>query len=98
MAKLYKRSYRKNGLDFSNLAFSSKSERTYVKRSVERIADQIRARRLEMGFSQEKLAELASVSVGTIKYIELNQRAPSLPLLCKILFILDRDATIWVQS
>lgn len=96
MAKPFRRKYRKAGLDFSNLEFSTKGERNYVKHGVERIARQLREKRLALGLSQEGLAELAAVSVGTIKYIELNQRAPSLPVLLKLLYVLDRSAKIWV--
>jgi DNA-binding XRE family transcriptional regulator len=95
MLKTSQRGYRKTGLDFSNLAFLTKAERNYVKRRVEGVAERIRERRLEMNLSQEKLAELASISVGTIKYIELNQRSPSLPVLFKLLYILDRGARVW---
>jgi DNA-binding XRE family transcriptional regulator len=95
MEKSSRRTYRKTGLYFSNLGFSTKAERAYVKRNVEEVAARIRTKRKEMNLSQEKLAELASVSVGTIKYIELNQRSPSLPLLFKLLYILERNAKIW---
>jgi transcriptional regulator with XRE-family HTH domain len=45
--------------------------------------------------TQEGLAELVSVSVSTIKFIEQGQRAPSLPMLLKILYFLDRKARVW---
>ena len=95
MSKTSQRAYRKAGLEFSNLTFLTKTERAFVKQNVERVVRRIRERRLEMKLSQEKLAEMASVSVGTIKYIELNQRAPSLPVLFKLLYILDRRAQFW---
>jgi transcriptional regulator with XRE-family HTH domain len=41
------------------------------------------------------LAELAAVSIGTIKSIELNQRSPSLPVLFKLLYVLDRNCKVW---
>ena len=94
MERAPKRSYRKTGLDFLNLDFSSKAERAYVKRRVESVARQVREMRLRRNLSQEQLAELTSVSVGTIKYIELNQRSPSLAVLFKILYVLDREAIV----
>lgn len=90
-----RRSYRSGGLDFSNLTFQSASERKYVETNVEKIASKIRELRKQQGLSQEKLAELTSISVSTIKFIEQNQRAPSVPMLLKILYVLDKKAVIW---
>jgi len=89
------RGYRRRGLQFSNIEFSSKSERLFVKRQVELLALKIAEVRKACGISQEKLAELTSVSVSTIKFIEQNQRTPSLPILLKILYALDRKASLW---
>jgi DNA-binding XRE family transcriptional regulator len=90
-----RRGYRTCGLQLSNVEFSSPAEKRFVKKTIENLASRIAKRRREQGMSQERLAELANVSVSTIKFIEQNQRAPSLPLLLKLLFILDRHAEIW---
>lgn len=78
-----------------NLSFTSSAEEKFVKNSVRRVAAKIRKMRNELGISQEKLAELADVSVTTIRFIERNQRAPSLPMLFKLIFVLDKQAKIW---
>jgi transcriptional regulator with XRE-family HTH domain len=62
---------------------------------VERIAKKIQRLRRAKSITQEGLAELVSVSVSTIKFIEQGQRAPSLPMLLKILYFLDRKARVW---
>ena len=90
-----KRSYRRGGLVFSNLEFSSRAEKRFVKNQVAFVAERIKQLRESKKLSQEKLAELAGVSLGTIRYLEQNQRAPSLPLLLKIIYALDRKANIW---
>lgn len=89
------RPYRPKGLDLTNFTFSSNAEEKFVKTSVKNIAAKIRILRIQSGLSQEELAELASVSVGTIKFIEQNQRAPSLAMLFKLIFVLDKQAKIW---
>lgn len=90
-----KRTYRLKGLELSNLTFKSAQEKKFVKNSVANIAEKIKKLRIEKGFSQEELAEQVSISVSTIKFIEQNQRSPSLPMLFKILYILDRNADVW---
>jgi DNA-binding XRE family transcriptional regulator len=90
-----RRGYRPRGLQFSNIEFASPAERKLVKSKIEGLAVKIAEKRKERGISQERLAELANVSVSTIKFIEQNQRAPSLPLLLKLMFILDRKAQVW---
>lgn len=90
-----KRSYRSRGQEFANFDFASDSERRYVVSNARRVAEKIQEKRKSLGLSQEKLAELTSVSVGMIKFIEQSQRAPSLPMLLKILYALDRKARIW---
>lgn len=77
------------------MEFLNKAERDYVKSHVERIAAKIRAARKAQNITQEKLAELTGVSVSMVKSIEGSQRAPSLPMLFKILYVLDRQAKIW---
>jgi DNA-binding XRE family transcriptional regulator len=90
-----RRGYSPKGLELSNVEFSSAAERKYVKAKLEELARRIAEKRREQGLSQERLAELANVSVSTIKFIEQNQRAPSLPLLLKLIYILDRKTTLW---
>lgn len=87
-----KRTYRTKGLELSNLNFTSNHEKKFVSSSIKRVAEKIKKLRLEKGYSQEELAEKISISVSTIKFIEQNQRAPSLPMLFKILYALDRTA------
>jgi DNA-binding XRE family transcriptional regulator len=91
-----KRPYRSQGLDFSNLTFNSAAEKRYVRGNIERIAAKIKETRTDLGHSQETLAERLSVSVSTIKFIEQNQRSPSLPMFFKILYDLDRQGEIWL--
>lgn len=78
-----------------NLSFTSSAEEKFVKNSVRRIAAKIKKMRSELGLTQENLAEMADVSVTTIRFIERNQRAPSLPMLFKLVFVLDKQAKIW---
>ncbi len=92
-----KRSYRPKGQELSNFSFTSAAEEKFVKNSVKRIAGKVRKKRIEKGLSQEKLAELADVSLSTIRFIELNQRAPSLPMLFKLIYVLDKQARIWEE-
>lgn len=78
-----------------NLSFTSNAEEKFVKNSVRRIAAKIRKMRNELEISQETLAEMADVSVSTIRFIERNQRAPSLPMLFKLIYVLDKQAKVW---
>jgi ribosome-binding protein aMBF1 (putative translation factor) len=95
MARREPRRYRHEGLEFGNLEFSSAAEQRYVREHIERVARKIRSAREAKGWSQEKLAEAAAISLSTIRFIERSQRAPSLPMLFKLLFILERDAQVW---
>jgi len=95
MKNPYKRGYRQGGLGFANLDFSGSAEREYVEGHVERISKKVQRLRKAKNITQEGLAELVSVSVSTIKFIEQGQRAPSLPMLLKILYFLDRKARVW---
>jgi DNA-binding XRE family transcriptional regulator len=90
-----KRAYRAKGLELSNLTFKNSQEKTFVKKSVARIAEKIKRMRTERGLSQEAFAEMAGVSISTIKFIEKNQRSPSLPMFFKLLYVLDSKASIW---
>lgn len=82
-------------LDFSSQTFSSPAEQRFVRSHIKRIAAKIKEMRNKHGLSQEELAEKLSVSVATVKFIEQNQRAPSLPMFFKILYCLDRHAEVW---
>ena len=82
-------------LDFSNLTFSGPAEQRFVSNQIKRIAFKIKEMRHKHGLTQEEFAEKLSVSVATIKFIEQNQRAPSLPMFFKILYHLDRHIDIW---
>lgn len=95
MAEKHKRGYRKKGLRFENLEFKNQAELSFVQANTKRIASKMRDFRKAKKLSQEELAELVLVSVSTIKFIEQNQRTPSLPMLFKILYVLDRNALIW---
>lgn len=77
------------------MEFLSRGEREYVKSQVERIAGKIRAARKAQNITQERLAELIGASVSMVKAIEGSQRAPSLPMLFKILYVLDKQAKVW---
>lgn len=47
----------------------------------ERLADAIKHARLQMGLSQEQMAEIADVSPTHIKHLESGHRKPSVDLL-----------------
>lgn len=87
--------HRAKTLDFSSLTFSSPTEQRFIRSHIKRIAAKVKEMRNKHGLSQEELAEKLSVSVATIKFIEQNQRAPSLPMFFKILYSLDRHAEVW---
>jgi len=92
-----KGSYKKRseGPNLEKLTFASAGERQYVRRRILELCERIQKRRKAAKLSQERLAELTSISVSTIKFIEQGQRVPSLAMLLKILYSLDRDAVIW---
>lgn len=89
------KTHRAKALEFSSLTFSSSAEQRFVRSHIKRISAKIKEMRNKQGLSQEELAEKLSVSVSTIKFIEQNQRAPSLPMFFKILHSLDRHAEVW---
>jgi transcriptional regulator with XRE-family HTH domain len=70
-------------------------EKKFVKGSIAAIAARLAEERRAKGISQERLAELTGLSVSTIKFIEQSQRAPSLPVLLKLIYVLDRAARLW---
>lgn len=90
-----KRSYKKNGPDLEHYQFSSNTELAYVKNVIKSIALKIAKKRMEAQLSQEALAELTELSISTIRFIECQQRIPSLPVLAKIMYVLDRHTKIW---
>ena len=54
-----------------------------------KIAEQLKALRLEKGLSHEKLAQLAGISRGGLSLIESHQRTPSMTVCLKICAALD---------
>lgn len=90
-----KSSYKKNGPDLEHYKFSSNTESVYVKTAIKSIALKIARKRVEARLSQEALAELTELSISTIRFIECQQRIPSLPVLAKIMYVLDRHKKIW---
>ncbi len=63
---------------------------SYVENQLDSLGTKIRARREEMGLTQQELAEKLELAVMTIQFIEQGRRYPSLPLLfyiCKALKI-----------
>ena len=54
--------------------------------------DQLKNRRLEKGFTQEKLAEAVGVSKETIKSLEYGRVNPSFNLMLKICETLESKA------
>lgn len=60
-----------------------------IDRLLYKISMQIQKRRIDLGYTQEELAEILDVSVGTIKTIEQGTRNPSLPMLIRISDALD---------
>ena len=95
MEKKGKSKYKRHGLEFGNIDFQSPAERRFVVENMQRIIGKIRHLRKEKGLTQEAFAELTGVSLGMVKFIEQNQRAPSLAVLFKILFALDRNVILW---
>jgi DNA-binding XRE family transcriptional regulator len=87
--------YAADGQEKTKLSFKNSQERKFVNSSLSHIVEKIKELRKEKEISQEKLAELANISVGTIKFIEQNQRTPSLFMLLKIIYVLDPEAKIW---
>ena len=63
--------------------------RRYVEAQLRNISVVIQARRKELGFTQEQLAESLDLAVMTIQFIEQQQRYPSLPVLFFICKAMD---------
>jgi transcriptional regulator with XRE-family HTH domain len=53
-----------------------------------RIRDTIRQRRLDLGLTQEELAEKLGIGATTLQFIEQLRRYPSLPILLYICHVL----------
>ena len=79
----------------TNVEFYGRREKAFVKSQLNTIADKVAHFRKQKKISQEKLAELACVSVSTIKFIEQKQRVPSLVVLLKIIYVTDKDSHLW---
>lgn len=66
-------------------------EQKQVLTELHRISSKLKAKRLELGITQEYLAELMDVSTETIRFIEQDRRIPSLPMLIRICKVLKLD-------
>lgn len=87
-----KKKEEKDGFIFENFEFVNNSERKYITHQLKLITKTLKELRVNVGFSQEELAEMIAVSLPTIKSIEQNVRLPSLPMLLKILYFLDHQS------
>jgi len=85
-----------HGLWLTNIEFDGRADKAFVKSHLNEIADKIAFYRKKKKLSQEALAELAKVSISTIKFIEQKQRVPSLVVLLKIIYVIDKDAQLWL--
>jgi transcriptional regulator with XRE-family HTH domain len=63
--------------------------RKAVETQLHRISITIQNRRIEMGMTQEQLAELLDLTVVALGYIEQGRRYPSLPFLFYICRMMD---------
>ena len=86
---------RSEGPILGKVSFVNAKEKNYVVKRIEALCEELRTLRKKKGVSQEKLAELTSISLSTIKFIEQGQRVPSLSMFFKILYALDRQAVFW---
>lgn len=59
------------------------------------IATAIRARRAELGLTQEQLAERAGLRQGHLSQLETGSRKPTLPTLLKLRDALDLTTEQW---
>ncbi|WP_413612478.1 helix-turn-helix domain-containing protein [Bdellovibrio sp. HCB-110] len=83
------------GLWLTNVEFNGRADKAFVKTQLTAISSKIATYRKMKNMSQETLAELACVSVATIKFIEQKQRVPSLVVLLKIIYVIDKETTLW---
>lgn len=56
------------------------------------LGEQLRAARLDAGWSQEKLAEEAGISRNYVSLLELNRKSPTLDVLLAVCGALDVSA------
>ena len=63
--------------------------RKAVETQLRRISFSIQGRRVEMGLTQEELAEISDLTVVALGYIEQGRRYPSLPFLFYICRVMD---------
>lgn len=59
-------------------------ERKNIKKEIVEIGVVLQKRRKELGYTQEKLAEMLRVSAVGIRHIERGVRSPSLPMLVRL--------------
>ncbi len=59
-------------------------ERKNIKKTIGEIGTILKKRRKELGYTQEKLAEMLRVSPVGIRHIERGVRSPSLPMLVRL--------------
>jgi len=57
----------------------------------QKFAEMMRARRLKMGLSQEKLAELVGISAAYCRKIEKGKHSPTWHIWLKICMLLNLD-------
>lgn len=62
------------------------------------IGNRIKAERVRLGMTQERLAEQLDVTIGYVSQVERGITKISLDLLGKISTILDRDISIFVTG
>ncbi|MBR1792386.1 MAG: helix-turn-helix transcriptional regulator [Bacteroidales bacterium] len=63
-----------------------------------RLKDVIKARRAELGISQLDLAEMAGVSLSTVKDIERGEGNPSLSTIEKLLMVLGLEIAYHIRQ
>lgn len=62
------------------------------------IAAHIRERRFELELTQQQVADMANTSHSFISRVERGDHLPTLPILAKILAVLDEEIVITIQE
>lgn len=62
------------------------------------IAAHIRERRFELELTQQQVADMATTSHSYISRVERGDHLPTLPILAKILAVLDEEIVITIQE
>lgn len=62
------------------------------------IAAHIRERRFELELTQQQVADMANTSHSYISRVERGDHLPTLPILAKILAVLDEEIVITIQE